>query len=125
MISSLGVVSAISAPDYQFEIGVDGKITIQEWQKKEDGTEGYSDISAGGAWTNILNEYNGIIKLLYGLFLLTCIIVFIINFVKIGGTGSNPQARQACMTGIIVSGIGTALLGGIGIFFQYAYNFFG
>lgn len=109
----------IVAPDYHFEIGNDG-IKITEYD--EGGQT--QDISAGTAWTKILNEYNGIIKIIYGLFLLTCVLVFIINFTKLGSTGGNPQARQNCMMGLIVSGIGTALLGGIGMFFQYAYNFF-
>lgn len=75
------------------------------------------------AWNMIYTKYKAVIVSITGFCAMTCVLVFIILAVKLGGTAGNPQARKKTMTGMMVSGIGTVALGAVAFFFAFFYNF--
>lgn len=75
--------------------------------------------------TDILDKYRGLISALSGGGALTMLLFFIINFGKLGASAGNPQQRQSALMGLLFTGIATALLGSIMIFFQFFYHALG
>ena len=72
---------------------------------------------------SILDKYRTIISILAGVSTLTMLLFFVLNFVKLAKSSDNPQQRQSAMIGIIFTGCGTVLLGGVMAFFTFFYNF--
>ena len=70
----------------------------------------------------ILTEYRGIIVFISGIAMLSMIMFFIFNFIELGNSKGNPQARQKAISGLIVSGIATAGLGAVTLIVQLFYN---
>lgn len=73
---------------------------------------------------DLLDKYRGIISFLAGAGALTMLLFFIINFGKLGASAGNPQQRQSALMGLLFTGIATAILGSIMIFFQFFYHAF-
>lgn len=65
------------------------------------------------AWKAFMNEYRVILASIAGIGALTSILVFIFHFIKLGSAGSSPHQRSEALGNMVVSGIITALLGGI------------
>lgn len=84
-----------------------------------------SNIQTKDKMTDILNKYRGLISALSGGGALTMLLFFIINFGKLGASAGNPQQRQSALMGLLFTGIATALLGSIMIFFQFFYHALG
>ena len=70
----------------------------------------------------ILAEYRNVIVGVSGVATLTFVVLFIINFIKLGKSSSNPQERSHCINSIIVTGIATAGCGGVLLFVGFFYN---
>ena len=77
-----------------------------------------------GFWDKILGEYRELIFVISSVATLTFVLIFIINFVKLGNTAGNPQAHTSAMTAIIISGIATAGCGGVTLITGVFYNMF-
>lgn len=75
-----------------------------------------------GFWETIFAKYKVIILGISGIATLTFVILFIINFVKLGASGDNPQARRAQITACLWTGIATALCGSIMIVVGMFWN---
>ena len=73
-------------------------------------------------WNKIFGEYKAIIVGITGIGTLTMVALFIFNFMKLGSTAGNPQARQTCLTGLLWTGLAAAGLGGVTIFVGFASN---
>lgn len=71
---------------------------------------------------NLLSEYRTVIAFLSGIGSLSMIMFFIMNFIALGNSKGNPQARQKAITGLIVSGIATAGLGSVTVITGLFYN---
>lgn len=72
--------------------------------------------SQDNAWTKIFTEYKGVIMGVSGIATLTMVILFIINFIKLGKSADNPSERSRCLTGLLWTGIAAAGAGGVTIF---------
>ena len=81
-----------------------------------------SDSNQVSFWQKVLSEYREIIAMVSGIAALTFIVFFIISFLKLGKAASNPQERQAAISGIIMTGIASAFCGGVSIFIGFFYN---
>ena len=76
----------------------------------------------GNLLNKILKEYRGIIVFISGIGMLSIIMFMIFNFIELGNSKGNPQARQKAISGLIVSGIATAGLGSVTLIVQLFYN---
>ena len=52
---------------------------------------------------------------MFGVATLTFVVLFIINFVKLGAAADNPNQRSEALKGLLHTGIALALLGGVTI----------
>lgn len=71
-----------------------------------------------------LSEYRVIITFLSGIGSLSMILFFILNFIELGNSKGNPQARQKAIHGLILSGVATAGLGSVVMITTLFYNMF-
>lgn len=95
--------------------------------KMEDGklSTGIDDSDRDVTANNALEKYKSVVMVFLGFCLITMIAVFIYNFTKLGTTASNSRARQEVIMGLVVSGVATAGLGGVMIFFGFFYRLLG
>lgn len=77
---------------------------------------------ANGILNKILKEYRGIIVFISGIAMLSMIMFFILNFIELGNSKGNPQARQKAINGLIITGLATAGLGAVNLIVQLFYN---
>lgn len=126
----------LSEKGYDFDAGYqtsdinDTQLTTNQFQLSD--TE--IDISSGKlvvsnllvnddeAWTIIFAKYKIFIVGFTGVCALSCLLAFIMCFIKLGASANNPSARSTAITGCLVTGIGTALLGAISIVFGFFFN---
>jgi len=93
----------------------------------EDGVKYDGDLSAkkskdtDNAWTHLFEKYKGFIVGVGGILTLTMLLLFIKNFMHLGVTSGNPQARQQVLTGLIITGLATAGLGSVTTFVALFY----
>lgn len=87
--------------------------------KLEGISEGANQVSV---WEKLFTEYRGVIVGISGIGAITMIVFFIINFMKLGASAGNPQARTQALIGIIWTGLAAAGLGGVTIFVGFFYN---
>lgn len=74
------------------------------------------------AWKELIDEYRVILAGIAGVGALTSVLVFIIHMINLASPTANPKHRRKCLNGIIISGICTALLGGITIILTLFYT---
>ena len=119
---------------YASSVQVDGvQITVYLSQKPttgqvgvqiEDGKLVVDGISSddGSAWNQLFDRFKGIIVGLTGVGTLVMIVLFIIQFMKLGSSAGNPQARSQALTGVLWTGVAAALLGSVTIIVGFFYN---
>ena len=78
--------------------------------------ENPEDKDATDFWNLIYGEYRGLIVGIAGVCFITFAALFIMNFVKLGATAGNPQARKACVINILWTGVATAASAGVTLF---------
>jgi hypothetical protein len=61
----------------------------------------------------IMDKYKGVITFVGGIATVTMVAIFILNFMKLGSTSTNPTERQKVLTGLVWSGVAAALLGSV------------
>ena len=76
----------------------------------------------GKLLNKILTEYRGVVVFISGIAMISMIMFFIFNFIELGNSKGNPQARQKAINGLIISGIATAGLGSVTLITQLFYN---
>lgn len=76
------------------------------------------------AFHHVIERYKVIIVFFAAMATITMVGIFIFNFMKLASSASNPMERQKCITGLIISGIATGLLGSVGLFVGLFYNVF-
>lgn len=72
----------------------------------------------------LLTKYRVIIVFLLAFGMLSSIMFFIFNFIELGNSRGNPQARQKAVNGLIMSGVSTAGLGSVILITTLFYNIF-
>ena len=74
------------------------------------------------SWNQLFSRFKGIIVGLTGVGTLVMIVLFIIQFMKLGASAGNPQARSQALTGVLWTGVAAALLGSVTIIVGFFYN---
>ena len=87
-------------------------------------TEGMSSADKTSAWNKVFKEYKGIIVGVSGICTLTFVVLFILNFIKLGQSAGNPQARSQALTALLWTGIAAAGCGGFTLFVGFSTNLF-
>ena len=100
-----------STGDVDVSMGKDGKLEI----------DGISSDDTS-SWNQLFSRFKGIIVALTGVGTLVTIVLFIIQFMKLGASAGNPQARSQALTGVLWTGISAALLGSVTIIVGFFYN---
>lgn len=81
-----------------------------------DGTEREMDFAA------ILTKYKTVCTFILSIVTITMIIFLILQFTKLGAAGDNQATRKQAIGGILTTGIATALLGSLTVWFGFFYN---
>lgn len=102
----------VNATDAKIEVK-NGKVVLNTGFNSED-----------EAFSHIIDKYKVIITFFSAIGAITMVGIFIYTFIKLGATAGNPQERQKCLTGLIVTGLATALLGSVALFVGLFYNAF-
>ena len=98
--------------DVNISIGDDGKLKVENLGKK----------NSSQAWGDLFTQYRGFIVGLSGVGAITMIALFIIQFIKLGASAGNPQARSQALAGVLWTGLAATGLGGVTIFVGFFYN---
>lgn len=87
---------------------------------------GFTDTkSADGktnAWVTLLTKYRGFIAGIAGVGAVTMIVLFIVQFMKLGASAGNPQARSQALVGVLWTGIAAAGLGAVTLIVGFFFN---
>ena len=73
-------------------------------------------------WNNLFSKYRTVVVGVSGVGAITMIVFFIINFMKLGSSAGNPQARSQALTGVLWTGLAAAGLGAVSIIAGFFYN---
>lgn len=90
----------------------DGKIELK----------GFGSGDQSSTWSNIFAKYKTFIAGISGVAAITMLVFFIINFMKLGASSGNPQARQQALMGVLWTGLAAGGLGAVSIFFGFFYS---
>ena len=80
------------------------------------------DTGSETSWNNLFSRYRTVIVGISGIGAITMIAFFIINFMKLGSSAGNPQARSQALTGVLWTGLAAAGLGAVSIIAGFFYN---
>lgn len=91
------------------------------------GSDGSLDVMGIGTgdsnqWNNLFGKYRTVVVGVSGVGAITMIVFFIINFMKLGSSAGNPQARSQALTGVLWTGLAAAGLGAVSIIAGFFYN---
>jgi hypothetical protein len=97
------------------QIGTDGSVTITG--------DGFNDgANTATGFAGIIEKYRGFIAGISGIAAITMVVIFIMNFLKLGASAGNPQARSQALTGVLWSGVAAAGLGAVSLIVGLFYN---
>lgn len=83
---------------------------------------GFTDGGSATAWESFINKYRNFITGIAGIGAVTMVVLFIIQFIKLGASAGNPQARSQALVGVLWTGIAAAGLGAVTIIVGFFYN---
>lgn len=120
---------------YDVQVAINGK-TYTVWLKSrpevdnfnvnmgQDGQLNVMGIGTGDSnqWNNLFGKYRTVVVGISGVGAITMIVFFIINFMKLGSSAGNPQARSQALTGVLWTGLAAAGLGAVSIIAGFFYN---
>ena len=75
-----------------------------------------------GGWAGIIVRYRKFIVGIAGVAAVTMVLLFIFQFIKLGQSAGNPQARAQALTGIMWTGVAAAGLGAVAIITSLFYG---
>ena len=122
---------------YSYDVMVSiGGVSKQIWLKSRPevdnfnvnmGADGGLDVMGIGTgdsnqWNNLFGKYRTVVVGISGVGAITMIVFFIINFMKLGSSAGNPQARSQALTGVLWTGLAAAGLGAVSIIAGFFYN---
>ena len=73
-------------------------------------------------YSYIIEKYKTVIVFFSAIAAITMAGIFIFLLIKLGATSTNPQERSKILTGLLITGIATALLGSVSLFVGLFYN---
>lgn len=116
---------SIFAPTKAYANGISG-ISVNIDDNGQLTTTGDIDSNgkSGKAWTDFIMKYRNFIVGISGIGMVSMILFFIMNFLKLGATAGNPTERQKVLTGLIWSGVAAAGLGSVTTFVGFFYGAF-
>lgn len=97
--------------DVKVQMGTDGRLNVYGM--------GTGDANT---WNQFYAKYKSVIVGISGVGAITFIALFIIQFMKLGASAGNPQARSQALTGCLWTGIAAAALGAVSIIAGFFYN---
>lgn len=84
--------------------------------------DGFDKTGGTSAWTELISKYRAFIMGISGIAAITMVVIFIFQFLKLGASAGNPQARSQALVGVLWSGIAAAGLGAVtlivGLFYR-------
>lgn len=83
---------------------------------------GFTNGASAEAWKSFIEKYRNFIVGIAGIGAVTMIVLFIIQFLKLGASAGNPQARSQALVGVLWTGIAAAGLGAVTIIVGFFYN---
>lgn len=95
-----------------FDVKVDGN-KVTTGSKDTDGTKG---------WEGIIIKYKNFIVGVAGVAAVTMVVLFIFQFIKLGQSAGNPQARAQALTGVLWTGVAAAGLGAVALITSLFYH---
>jgi hypothetical protein len=75
-----------------------------------------------GGWAGIIVRYRKFIVGIAGVAAVTMVLLFIFQFIKLGQSAGNPQARAQALTGVMWTGVAAAGLGAVAIITSLFYG---
>ena len=97
--------------DVQVTMGTDGRLDVYGMGQGDANT-----------WNQFYAKYKSVIVGISGVGAITFIALFIIQFMKLGASAGNPQARSQALSGCLWTGIAAAALGAVSIIAGFFYN---
>jgi hypothetical protein len=76
----------------------------------------------GAGWKGIIIRYRKFIVGIAGVAAVTMVLLFIFQFIKLGQSAGNPQARAQALTGVMWTGVAAAGLGAVAIITSLFYG---
>lgn len=96
--------------DFNVEMDDEGNMTVA------------SEADTSGAWKTLIIKYKSFITGIAAVGAVTMVILFIMQFLKLGASAGNPSARSQALVGVLWTGIAAAGLGAValitGIFYR-------
>ena len=80
------------------------------------------DQTDGAGWKGIILRYRKFIVGIAGVAAVTMVLLFIFQFIKLGQSAGNPQARAQALTGVLWTGVAAAGLGAVAIITSLFYG---
>jgi len=74
------------------------------------------------AWNQVFRQYKKAILGVSGIGAMTMLLFFINQFIKLGASAGNPQARTQAIAGVIWTGLATTGLGAVTVLVGFFYN---
>lgn len=98
------------------------KVSIDANGNLKIGGDGFASGGSAGAWIAFINKYKAFITGIAGIGAVTMVVLFIIQFMKLGASAGNPQARSQALVGVLWTGIAAAGLGAVTLIVGFFYN---
>lgn len=89
------------------------------------GTSNFKDGASTGAWNDLIVKYRKFIVGISGIGAVSMIAFFIVQFMKLGASAGNPQARSQALGGVLWTGLAAAGLGAVTVIVGFFYNSIG
>lgn len=89
------------------------------------GSEGFTSGSSSSAWNELIKKYKKFIVGISGIGAVSMIAFFIVQFMRLGASAGNPQARSQALVGVLWTGLAAAGLGAVTIIVGFFYNSIG
>ena len=83
---------------------------------------GFDDAGSSKAWEDFIKKYRNFITGIAGIGAVTMVVLFIVQFMKLGASAGNPQARSQALVGVLWTGIAAAGLGAVTLIVGFFYN---
>ena len=100
--------------------GVD--VTVKSGKLSISGNSNFSNGGTSDAWTSLFKKYRGFIVGISGIGAISMIAFFVMQFMKLGASAGNPQARSQALAGVLWTGLAAAGLGAVTIVVGFFYN---
>jgi len=81
-----------------------------------------SSNSMDNSFSKIITKYKTVITFVSAIGAVTMVVIFIMNFMKLGTTSGNPTERSKCITALIWSGLAAAGLGSVALIVGIFYG---